>query len=237
MHFSIKYMALVLSFVWCMPSPSAYSQGVNQAIEPRFEGSAVIDLLQGGTLDGWKVPSEHWALDGITIVANTGDIALDAPEWIYTKQHFSDFEFTCEMKLTGDESRNTGVYFRANSFLFKEKKRNVSYEAASGYEFDAGYHRPGKRNMRGTLGDWYARPSLRIFPDKEIINEVYNSGDWNRMTIRALGNRIEYWLNGIKIIDYMDEDPNASVKGAIGFQVHNGSVMMVKYRNIRVLPL
>jgi hypothetical protein len=141
------------------------------------------------------------------------------------------------MKLTGDKARNTGVYFRVNTFLFKEKKRGVSYEAASGYEFDAAFHSPGKRNFRGSLGDWYARPSLRVFPDQKIINQVYKSEEWNRLTIRARGNLIEYWLNGIKIMDYQDEDPKASRKGAIGFQIHNGTVMKVEYQNIRVFPL
>jgi hypothetical protein len=215
----------------------AFSQNVNEAIEPNFKDSAVIDLLSSGTLDEWKVPSMHWSLEGNAIVANTGDVALEAPEWISTNQQFSDFEMTCEMKLTGDESRNTGIYFRASSFMFKEKKRGVSYEAASGYEFDAGFHRPGKKDMRGTLGDWYARPHLRIFPDQKIINEVYKLEDWNRLTIRARGNRIEYWLNGIKILDYQDEDPKASRKGAIAFQVHNGSVMKVEYRHILLLTL
>ena len=141
------------------------------------------------------------------------------------------------MKLAGDKSRNTGVYFRVNTFLFKQKKGNKSYEAPSGYEFDVAYHKPEKKNFQGSLGDWYARPSLRVFPDKNIINQLYKSGEWNRLTIRARGNRIEYWLNGHKIIDFLDDDPKASREGIIGFQIHNGSVMNVAYRNIRVLPL
>jgi hypothetical protein len=237
MNHSIKHLVLLVTFsCWILPR-LAFAQDVNDAIEPALESSEVINLLHGGTLDAWKVPSKHWSLEGDAIVANTGDVALEAPEWIYTNQQFSDFEFTCEMRLTGDESRNTGIYFRANFFLFKEKNRDKSYEAPSGYEFDAALHSTGKRNMRGTLGDWYARPKLRVYPDQNLINQMYKSEEWNRMTIRARGNRIEYWLNGIKIMDYQDEDPKASRKGVIGFQVHNGAVMKVEYRNIRVLPL
>jgi len=214
-----------------------FTQQVNEVIEPKVEDSEVIDLLEGSTLEAWEAPSKHWRLEDGKIVGDTGKKALKAPEWIYTNQKFGDFEFTCEMKLTGDTHRNTGVYFRVKPFLFKEKKGNKSYEAASGYEFDVAFHNPGKTNFRGTLGDWYARPSLRIFPDNMIINDVYKSEEWNRLTIRARGNRIEYWINGIKIMDFVDEDPNASQNGIIGFQIHNGSVMKVSYRNIRVLPL
>ena len=99
------------------------------------------------------------------------------------------------------------------------------------------YHKPEKKNFQGSLGDWYARPSVRIFPDEKIITEIYNSGEWNRLTIRARDNRIEYWLNGLKVMDFIDEDPKASRKGTIGFQIHNGSIMKVAYRNIRVRKL
>jgi hypothetical protein len=236
MNYSIKHIVLILSFsCWILPH-LAFSQYVNEAIEPTVEGSEVINLLNGDNLDAWKVPSNHWRLDEGVIVGNTDNEKLEAPEWIYTNQQFGDFEFTCEMKLTGDKARNTGIYFRVNTFLFKEKQRDKSYEAPSGYEFDAAFHQPGKTNMRGTLGDWYARPKLRVFPDEKIINQVYKPEEWNRMTIRARANRIEYWLNGIKIMDFLDSDPKASRKGIIGFQIHNGSVMKVEYQNIRVLP-
>ena len=108
------------------------------------------------------------------------------------------------------------------------------FEAPSGYEFDAAA--TGDK-LTGSVGDWYARPSLRISADSTIINQIYNSDNWNRMTIRARGNRLEYWINGIKVMDYRDEDPKGSREGVIGFQMHDGSVMKIEYRNIRVLPL
>uniref|UniRef100_UPI00404737EE 3-keto-disaccharide hydrolase n=1 Tax=Mariniflexile sp. TaxID=1979402 RepID=UPI00404737EE len=223
-------------FLGCLLPTVLFSQ-INEAIEPELKGAEVIDLLDGATLDAWKMPSSRWYLEEGMIIGNTGNEKLDTPEWIYTKQQFSDFEFTCEVKLTGDTSRNTGVYFRVKPFLFKEKKEGKSYEAPSGYEFDVAFHNPGKRNFYGSLGDWYARPKLRVFPDEKIINQVYKKEAWNRLTIRARGNRIEYWLNGHKIIDFMDDDPKASSEGIVGFQIHNGSIMKVAYRNIRIRPL
>ena len=109
--------------------------------------------------------------------------------------------------------------------------------APSGYEFDAAYDNPIKDNYWGSLGDWYARPKLRIYPDQVIIDKAYTPEDWNRMTIRALGNHLEYWINGIKVMDFTDHDPKGSREGTIGFQIHNGSVMKLEYRNIQILPL
>lgn len=222
----------------------AFSQEANDASEPAVNGPGTIDLLEGFTLDAWKVPSENWYIDGGSIVGFTGEEKLKTPEWLYTKQKFKDFEFTCELKLTGDNRRNTGIYYRANTILFQGYRNNVEgandnwkpYEAPSGYEFDAAFHNPGRKNFWGSLGDYYARRSLRIYPDQTIINQVYEPEKWNRLTIRARGNRLEYWINGIKVLDFLDNDPKASRDGQIGFQIHDGSVMKVEYRNIRVLP-
>lgn len=234
MNLSTKHkMLFVFFFCWILPQTIS-SQQINEAIEPEVKGEKVIDLLEDNSLNAWKIPSNRWSIQNGMIVGNTNNEKLDKPEWIYTKEQFSDFEFTCEVKLKGDHKRNTGVYFRVNTLLFKKKRGNKSYEAASGYEYDMASHKPGKKDFRGSLGDWYARPSLRVFADGKIMNQIYKPKDWNRITIRARGNRIEYWLNGNKIIDFIDEDPKASRKGIIGFQIHNGSVMKVEYQNIRI---
>lgn len=226
----ILYLILSLCLAWT-------SLAANEANEPSLDDSAAIDLLEGGTLDAWNVPSELWSFEAGSIVGDTGPEKITKPEWIYTKQRFDDFIFTCELKLSGDNRRNTGIYYRVNTFMFKNKKGIEVFEAPSGYEFDAAYYESGKMNYRGSLGDWYARPSLRILPDPDVIKHAYKTDEWNRMTLRARGNRLEYWINGIKVMDFQDPDPKGSREGIIGFQIHDGAVMKVEYRNIHVLPL
>ena len=224
----MKYLLFIfVCSCWMMPY-RAFSQNANEATEPAVNGPGAIDLLAGGTLDAWKVQSAHWLLEQGSIIGQTGPEKLQIPEWLYTKQRFGNFEFTCELKLTGDNNRNTGIYFRVNTFLFKGR-----FTAPSGYEFDAA----PSNNYWGSLGDWYVRPSLRIYADPAMLKQAIKTEDWNRMTIRARGNRLEYWINGTKLMDYVDHDPKASREGAIGFQMHDGSVMKIEYRNIRVLPL
>ena len=226
-HSMKRLFFLIVCFGLMVPRP-AVSQVDNEATEPAVKGPGVIDLLAGGTLDAWDIPSARWRLEGENIVAETGPEKLPTPEWLYTKQRFSDFEFTCELKLTGDNRRNTGIYYRANPISYKDR-----FEAASGYEFDAA----PSDNLWGSVGDWYVRPSLRIYADPDVISQVVKPDDWNRMTIRARGNRLEYWINGIKTMDYVDHDPEGSREGVIGFQIHDGSVMKIEFRNVRVLPL
>lgn len=209
----------------------------NEAVEPKVKGGNTIALLSANNFNGWKVPSAHWSVVDNIIIGSTGKNKLSTSEWLYTEQRFKDFEFTCEVKLTGDQRRNSGIYFRVNTFLFKSARGHKSFEAPSGYEFDLARHHPDKRNYWGALGDWFARKKLRIFADQQLISSTYTPSEWNRMTIRARDKRIEYWINGIKVMDYIDQDPNASKEGAIGFQLHDGTVMQVAYKNIRIRPL
>lgn len=225
----MKNVFLVFVCFSLFVSVSVNAQNINEAIEPSVTGSGVIDLLKDNTLDQWKVPSSRWQLKSGTIIGETGTEKLTKPEWIYTKQSFGNFEFTCELRLTGDNRRNTGIYYRVNTFSYRGQ-----FDAPSGYEFDAAA--TGDR-LNGSVGDWYVRPSFRISADSSVINKIYNSDNWNRMTMRVQGNRLEYWINGTKIMDYKDPDPKGSKEGIIGFQMHDGSVMKAEYRNIRVKPL
>src|SRR5215213_867449 len=172
MNYPMKQVLFLLACSLLMPY-LVFSQDVNEATEPSVTGAGVIDLLKGDTLEAWKLPSARWQLKEGSIVGETGTVSLATPEWIYTKQGFSNFEFTCELKLTGDNRRNTGIYYRVKPISYRGR-----FEAPSGYEFDAAA--TGDR-LTGSVGDWYVRPSLRISADSAIINQIYNSDNWNRM--------------------------------------------------------
>ncbi|MEP4078382.1 3-keto-disaccharide hydrolase [Haloferula sp.] len=223
---AMSFLAALSVAIPCL----ALAQGDKEKAEPELKGEEVIQLIKKDSLQGWKTPSDRWSISEGVIVGDTGKVALDAPEWLYTKQRFSDFTFTCEVRLTGDDKANSGIYFRANPIPFKWRKH--SYEAASGYEFDIV---PGKHC--GSLGDWYARPKLRVFAERELVDRLWRKSDWNRLTIRARGNHLEYWLNGEKVVDYHDKDPKGSREGFIGLQIHDRAVMKVEMRNARVAPV
>jgi hypothetical protein len=236
MYFKKSYLAVysALALIVSILPKASFALQKNEAIEPDVKGKQAIELIKGNSFEGWKVPSTNWTVADNIIVGSTGNKKLSTPEWLYTDKKFSDFEFTCEVKLTGDDRRNSGIYFRVNTFLFKSARGNKSFQAPSGYEFDIARHNQGRKNFWGALGDWYARKSLRVFADQALISKTYIPLEWNRVTIRARNNRIEYWLNGFKVMDYIDLDPKASRAGVIGFQLHDGAVMQASYKNIRV---
>jgi hypothetical protein len=224
----------------------------NQAQEPKTDTPESISLFDGKSFEQWDVPSDNWSIQEGCIVGDISDKSLDAPEWLLSKQTFSDFVFSCEIKLLGDEERNTGIYYRINTFTFRghddekeegdpeeEEEEFEPYTAVSGYEMDAFDNRDPEdpANFWGSLGDWYKRPDLRLLPDQDLLKANYKPEAWNRLTLRAKGNRLEHWVNGAKVVDYTDLDPEASREGMIGLQLHDGSKMKVLYRNIRLVPL
>jgi hypothetical protein len=191
-------------------------------VEPILNEANAIALIQESSLKGWEVPSaEHWSIEKGTIIGDTKGEKFSVPQWLYTKQSMSDFTFTMEIKLTG-EKPNSGIYFRAKKVNWKGR-----YEAAVGYEYDVAED----VGFNGSIGDYFARPKFRIRADQALVNKLYNKQQWNRVTLRARGNRFEYWMNGIKIQDYRDEDPKGSLEGVIGIQLHNAKVMKLEFRN------
>ena len=74
---------------------------------------------------------------------------------------------------------------------------------------------------------------------QQPIKDAYQNGKWNRFVVRANGDRIQTWVNGIAIADIVDAE--SSKKGFIGLQVHGIKRDMgpfeVRWRDIRVREL
>jgi hypothetical protein len=61
-------------------------------------------------------------------------------------------------------------------------------------------------------------------------------GEWNKMKIKVIGNKVTTWLNDTKMITLSDEKIGEG-KGAIALQIHDGGGIKVKWRNLKVKPL
>ncbi|HEY8505621.1 MAG TPA: DUF1080 domain-containing protein, partial [Gemmataceae bacterium] len=147
---------------------------------------------------------------------------------IWTRERFGDFVLDLEFKTQG----NSGVFIRTDN-----PRDNVQ----TGIEVQVDNPpkgKPGKHSV-GAVYDLVA-PSTN----------AAKAGEWNRLTITAVGSRLEVVMNGEKIVE-MDLDrwtepgmnPDGSKnkfktalkdfkrEGHIGFQDHGAGVM---YRNVRI---
>ena len=61
-------------------------------------------------------------------------------------------------------------------------------------------------------------------------------GEWNKMKIKVVGDKVTTWLNGTRMIKLEDQNIGKG-KGAIALQIHDGGGIKVKWRNLNVKPL
>jgi hypothetical protein len=70
----------------------------------------------------------------------------------------------------------------------------------------------------------------------------WKHGQWNELRARIVGNppRIVTWINGVRFMEFQDQEKRHVEKGGIALQVHGGGNVtkeFVRYRKIRIKEL
>jgi hypothetical protein len=73
------------------------------------------------------------------------------------------------------------------------------------------------------------------YPLKAEVENILKKKQWNTMTILAIKNNYKVWLNEQKVLDYTLE--NASLKGAVGLQLHPKRTMDIQFKEIFIKKL
>ena len=195
--------------------------------------------LFDGTFAGWEGDTKNtWRIENGTIVAGYMDKAAPRNEFLCTTTKYSDFELTLEFKTTGTKKINAGVQFRSELLRKKPPKDQPKpvqqFHEIVGFQADIGdgYH--------GCLYDEHRRRKVLARPDKGIAGKVTAAipkDGWQTYRIRAVGDHIQLWLNGVKTVDYTEQDESIWRKGCIALQIHGNMVGTIAYRNIEVIDL
>lgn len=204
-------------------------------LTPSQKAEGWQNLFDGKTLDGWSVKS-GFATYKVEDGAIVGTTAPDSPNtFLVSKDTFRDFELTFDVRLDHNEL-NSGVQIRS-------KLRGDQYGGrvyGPQVEIEAG---PGQSGFiyGEAAGGWQSPEPLA--KDKATSeHNHFKNGEWNHYRVRAVGRRIETWINGHKIADLMyDEKRYAdNPEGFIGLQVHGvgkRGPYSVRWKNIYVKPL
>lgn len=158
-------------------------------------------LWDGKTSKGWKgaykstFPKTGWfMIDGeLSVQKSTGAESTNGGD-IVTEKQYSAFELKFDFKLT--EGANSGIkYFVTLTEGNKGSAIGPEYQILDDAKHpDAKLGKDGNR----TLGSLYD-----LIASKKIPNAQKKIGEWNRGLIRVYpDNKIEYWLNGYKILEY-----------------------------------
>ncbi|MDP5228867.1 MAG: DUF1080 domain-containing protein [Cellulophaga sp.] len=158
-------------------------------------------LWDGKTTNGWRggklesFPESGWEIkDGeLTVLASGGGESTAGGD-IVTEKMYTNFEMKTDFKIT--EGANSGIKYYVDTELNKGEGSSIGLE----FQILDDQRHPdaklGSQEGSRTLGSLYdlieADKSKYMFP----------IGEWNTAHIISKNNKVEHWLNGVKILEY-----------------------------------
>lgn len=191
--------------------------GVVAGLAACDSGPPAQDLFNGVDLTGWRIHgTELWYAEDGELVCESGPDAEYG--YLASEGTYRDFDLTLEFKQEADG--NSGVFFRSS----------LDGTTISGWQVEVAP--PGL--WTGGIYESYGRGWL-IQPSQDK-DAVLKMGEWNTMRVRVLGVHVTTWLNGVEMIDLVDEEIG-NAEGVIALQIHSGGGIKVRWRNLRIVEL
>jgi hypothetical protein len=154
-------------------------------------------LFDGKTTDGWEeitgkpFPTNCWTIEDASLKAL---VHTDGFQDIRTKDSFRGFELEFDWKIL--KNGNSGVKYLiqrvdewTNAAGRQARARGLEYQLADDANEDAA---SDPRRVAGSLYSLIA-PSPKIAP---------RIGEFNHSRLVVNGHHVQYWLNGIKVVDF-----------------------------------
>lgn len=175
-------------------------------------------LFDGKSLKGWEGDSRLWKVQDGAILGSTEGVKLTQNTFlIYKAKHFANFILKADVKL---RNHNSGIQFRS-----EERPDYVvaglQADMAEGNWWGSIYDEKGKRGVM--VNGWKGKGETVVKPK-----------DWNSIEIRAEGDHIQIFLNGLQTADLHD---SAKMEGILALQLHAGPAMQAEFANIRIKEL
>lgn len=210
-------------------TPNPKDMLINTEPEPSLVGRGFIELFNGKNLDGWVPLGGHCTFEVKDDVIVGTTIKGSPSTYLSTvKDDYTDFIFTAEIKWA--VNGNTGIMFRAQQEANTNGKVKV-YGPQCEMEGDVGTRRWSGGIYGQSAGGW-AYP-LWLDAHEEARNAI-KKGQWNRVTVQAIGTNVKTWINGIPAANWETEEYK---KGYFSLQVHSGKAGEIHFRNIKVKEL
>lgn len=186
--------------------------------------SGFKSLYNGKDLTGWTTQG-NWLpqSDGsLLIQPREGELGWERYNmYLWSEKKYKDFVVDVEYAYCA--KGNSGVYFRVGDPA-NPVKSGIEIQILDCFEKQAG---------QWTSHDHGGLVSTDVAAVKNMSRAP---GQWNRMVITCLGNKVKVELNGEQILDAeLDQTPlkDRPSEGYLGFQDH-GRPNDIKFRNIRI---
>jgi hypothetical protein len=166
--------------------------------------------FNGKNLEGWVIPENNiwWHVDKGILEAKSDPEQKGSILW--TEMEYENFIIELDFKF-GEGTVDSGVFIRT----VKE-------------QIQIGQSGSLKRDM--TASPYIAKKGYPV--EAKNVKELLKTDDWNRLKIKAEGNRYTAWLDGNKVMTY--ESETAVEKGPIGLQLHPDRDMEISFKKIKI---
>lgn len=184
-------------------------------------------LFDGKTMNGWRLMAVHGGNGGVWTVENGALVANQDKDHkgglIGTEKKYADYEI--ELEFMVDDPVDTGLFLRVR-------------DDGMGYQVTIDYHKDG------FVGSLYAPAAGGFIQQNKDWPKYFKKGAWNKLRARIEGQpaHVVAWLNGVKTIDFTDNQDRYPREGYIGLQVHGGEGAWgensrARFRNVRIQEL
>jgi putative heme-binding domain-containing protein len=190
-------------------------------------------LFPGDSLADWAGAEACWRVEGGVVIGELPPGAREAQDLVWTARDVRDFELCFRFRIEGG---NSGVYFRAES---DAQHRVAGYQADLDGErrWTGCLYEEGGRGLLATRGQRVVympdgtRHAAQHDADEEL-RQVIDARGWNEYRIRAVGERVELFLNGVRTAELIDHDElYARSSGKLALQLHPGGPMRVEFKD------
>lgn len=204
-------------------------------------------LFDGKNADGWRAYNgedgeglpDGWIIEDETLksLGKGGDIGGDI---VYEEKEFDEFELYLEWKISPEG--NSGVFYH----VIEDEKYDAPYFAAPEYQIIDQLGFPQELESWQSIGGDYGMYDPEY--NEEDLKEI---GEWNSSRIRFTNEKVTYWLNGEKTLEFEPwsedwqkrkeegkwkdfPDYGKAKSGLIGLQDHGSFTW---FRNIKIKEL
>ncbi|MDR7276324.1 type 1 glutamine amidotransferase [Catenuloplanes atrovinosus] len=173
--------------------------------------------LYDGDTAGWAQAGPGAFTNADATLTSTGGMGL----FWYEAERFTSYSLKLDWRMTGDD--NSGV------FIGFPPSDDPWSAVDNGYEIQIDATDAPDR----TTGAVYTFQAADQAARDAALNPP---GEWNTFELLVEGDRLQVFLNGVRITDFTDTDAVRSLAGHIGIQNH-GDADTVSFRNIRIKEL
>ncbi|MEV4344533.1 ThuA domain-containing protein [Actinoplanes sp. NPDC049596] len=174
--------------------------------------------LYNGSTTGWSQAGPgSFGNSNATLTSSGGPGML----W-YSAKEFGSYSLKLDWMMPGDDNSGVLIGFPAGS--------DPAAALTAGYEVQIDASDTSDR----TTGAVYGAKSADIAARDAALNPP---GEWNTYELLVEGERLQVFLNGVRVNDFTNTDPARSLtSGSIGLQ-NNGAGDDVSFRNVRIKEL